>query len=138
MRYLQQHIQAIILSYDGTVPLAHFLKNYFRQHPILGSRDRKILTTLAYTRYRCGKGIGNDEWLNTLMAQWLHEKQWVNGSITEWLHENQASIPFDLQALFPFDIALSDGINKEDWLRSMLVQPALFIRIRKDKGKVIR
>lgn len=138
MRYIGQHIKTIIEQYKGDIPLAHYLKNYFRQHPILGSRDRKILNAMAYSWYRCNKGIRNAEWFNGLVAQWLNDPgKFVNFSITEWLHDNKGEIPFDLNALFPFDIELSAGIDKEAWLRSMLVQPNLFIRIRKDRGKTI-
>lgn len=133
MRYIWHHINTIIETYKGDIPLAHFLKNYFKQFPILGSRDRKILSAMAYTWYRCRKGIANDELLNGMLAQWLNEQKLLNTSLPELL----ANCPFDLNTLFPYDITLSAGINKEEWLRSMLVQPDLFIRIRKDNGKII-
>ena len=137
MRYIGQHIKAIIEQYRGEVPLAHFLKNYFRQYPILGSRDRKILSALAYSWYRCAKGLSNDEWLNTLMAEWLNDhNKFKHFSIAEWVEEHKGILPFDLNGLFPFEVELSGGIEKEEWLRSMLVQPNLFIRVRKDMGKV--
>ncbi len=139
MRYIWQHITAIIEKYDGSIPLAHFLKSYFKQFPILGSRDRKILSALAYSYYRCSKGIRNwelgigiEEQVTICMKRCGNEKLLPPKSVVEI-----PEIPFDLNALFPFEIALSDGIKKEDWLRSMLVQPDLFIRIRKDKGKLL-
>ena len=136
MRYIWQHIQAIIEAYKGDLPLAHFLKNYYKQHPILGSRDRKLLSAMGYSWYRCSRGIEGREWLNGLMAQWLNAPgQFKNFSLDAWLEE--AEIPFDSEALFPFDVLLSGGITRDEWLQSMLVQPDLFIRIRKDKGKLI-
>jgi len=140
MRYIGQHIKAIIDQYRGEAPLAHYLKNYFRQHPILGSRDRKILSAMAYSWYRCSKGMAQskEEWLNGFMAQWLNAPASLKDfSITEWLEDNKGAYPFDINALFPFEVELSGGIDKGEWLRSMLVQPNLFIRIRKDKGKVM-
>ena len=59
MRYIWQHIRSITEVYDGSIPLAHFLKGYFKQHPILGSRDRKMLSAMAYSFYRCSRGFGN-------------------------------------------------------------------------------
>ena len=136
MRYIGQHISTILSSYDGKVPLAHFLKSYFKQYPILGSRDRRILSALAYAWYRCAKGIDGKDWLDNLMVQWQNDRSsLVNFSLSDWLREK--NIALDFSRLFPFDIALSAGINREEWLRSMLVQPNLFIRIRKDKGKLI-
>ena len=53
MRYIRQHIAVIIHLYKGDVPLTHFLKNYFKQHPKLGSlgqedtgRDGLLLVSL--------------------------------------------------------------------------------------------
>jgi len=136
VRYIGQHIRAIIETYKGDLPLAHFLKNYFKQYPILGSRDRRILSAMAYSWYRCSHGIKNEEWLNGFMTQWLNDPvRFKDFSLDKWIDEQ--SISFDATALFPFDVPLSTGITKEDWLRSMLVQPDLFIRIRKDKGKLI-
>src|ERR1700761_4187052 len=57
MRYIWQHIQTIVETYKGDTPLTHFLKNYFKQQPKLGSRDRKILSEMAYALYRCEKGL---------------------------------------------------------------------------------
>ena len=138
MRYIGQHIKAIIEQYRGDVPLAHYLKSYFKQYPILGSRDRKILSAMAYSWYRCAKGMKSDEWLNGLIAQWLNDhRKFDNFSIAEWVNDHKEEFPFNPDALFPFAIELSAGIRKEEWLQSMLMQPNLFIRIRKDKGKVI-
>ena len=147
MRYIWQHIKAIIETYNGSVPLAHFLKNYFKQYPILGSRDRKTLSAMAYSWYRVKKGIGSwglgigpfdsaqDDNLKAQMIACM--KLCGNGKLLPPAIDG-ATIPeimFDATALFPFDVALSAGINKDEWLQSMLVQPHLFLRIRKDMGK---
>ena len=137
MRYIGQHIQAIIEKYDGALPLAHFLKNYFKQYPILGSRDRRLLGAMAYSWYRCHKGISGmtlefDEQVQVCMKLCGHGHMLPPAISAAELPEPV----FDLDALFPFDIALSGGANKQAWLRSMLAQPNLFIRVRKDIGKV--
>ena len=139
MRYIWQHIKAIIEKYDGSLPLAHFLKNYFKQHPILGSRDRRILSAMAYSWYRCSKGIstleleiGIETRLAVCMKLCGNEKM-----LPPAIEAADASEPqLDLGALFPIDLSLSAGIDKESWLRSMLAQPHLFIRVRRDMGKV--
>ena len=148
MRYLWQHIKAIIETYDGSLPLAHFLKGYFKQYPILGSRDRKTLSAMAYSWYRCRKGIRSLELGigangfaqdHTFVAQVMacmklcgHEKLLPPASAETEIQDTV----FDPDALFPFDTSLSAGIGREEWLRSMLVQPYLFLRIRKDAGKI--
>jgi 16S rRNA (cytosine967-C5)-methyltransferase len=139
MRYIWQHITTIIETYDGSLPLAHFLKSYFKQYPILGSRDRKTLSAMAYSWYRCCKGfgvlelgIGIEDRIRLCMTMCGNEKllpPTISGAIIP-------DITFDINTLFPFDVVLSAGITKEDWLMSMLIQPNLFLRIRKDMGKV--
>ena len=138
MRSLISHFNYVIATYEGKVPLVHFLKNYFKLHPVLGSRDRKLITAMVYSWYRCSKAVGKDHLLNDLMAQWLNEKIWASKSFIEWLKEGHPEAVIDLDALFRYDIAISDGMDKDDWLASMLVQPELFIRIRKEKALLIQ
>lgn len=133
MRYILPHLKAIVQAYKGDLPLAHFLKGYFKQHPILGSRDRKTLSAMAYTWYRSAKGIADNDDLNTLLMQWMQENTLLSAPLPELLQP----LSFNIESVFPFDIPLSEGITRQQWLQSMLVQPDLFIRIRKDKGKII-
>jgi len=155
MRYIRQHIQAIITDYNGGVPLTHYLKNYFRLYPKLGSRDRKLLSEMAYSWYRCAKGwddeIAFDKKIEAcLFLCTVQEKLAKNILPEDWAFSATLSITarlqtlkeqglyFDINKLFPYPIALSDGINREDWLHSMLQQPDLFLRIRKEKEQVIK
>src|SRR4051794_13265479 len=130
MRYIWQHIKTIVQTYKGDIPLSHFLKNYFKQYPILGSRDRKLLTSMAYSWYRSSKGLekletGFEEKIKICLQVCNTE---VNFSPLSLPQENElAAQEINLNALFPFEIKLSGGINREDWLLSMLTQPALFI-----------
>jgi 16S rRNA (cytosine967-C5)-methyltransferase len=145
MRYILLHITTIITTYHGELPLAHFLKNYFKQHPILGSRDRRMLTSMAYSWYRAARGISADAKASGIELEAKIKKCLaLCGNEVPFLLQQgensegqEAEIKFDSGALFPYDIALSDGITKEEWLASMLVQPDLFMRIRKDKGKIV-
>jgi 16S rRNA (cytosine967-C5)-methyltransferase len=147
MRYIWQHIKTIIESYNGSIPLAHFLKNYFRLNPKLGSRDRKILSEMAYCWYRCSKGFNEEmPFENKLIAclylcdtearhtisylpiSWQETKShYITEKIKQLTKEN---IIFDINKIAPFEFELSSGIKKEDWLYFMLSQPRLFIRVR--------
>lgn len=154
MRYIYTHIGAIIQSYNGSIPLTHFLKNYFRLHPKLGSRDRKILSDMAYCWYRCSKGF--DEALpfeerlhaclylcetNTPQSENLLPgvyKTSKSHSLTEKINIlSNSGITFNIDAIAPFRVQLSPGISKQDWLYSMLQQPRLFIRVRKNREKIL-
>ena len=44
----------IINSYDGTVPLAAWLKDYYRSNKQMGSTDRKTVSQMVYGYYRTG------------------------------------------------------------------------------------
>lgn len=154
MRYIYTHIGAIIQLYNGSIPLTHFLKNYFRAHPKLGSRDRKILSDMAYCWYRCSKGL--DEALpfeerlhaclylcetNTPQSEnLLPETSKLSKSYPTQEKINilsGSSISFNIDAIAPFSVQLSPGISKQEWLYSMLQQPRLFIRIRRNREKIL-
>jgi 16S rRNA (cytosine967-C5)-methyltransferase len=144
MRYIWQHIKDILEQYKGDVPLAHFLKNYFRRFPKLGSRDRKTLTAMAYSWYRCEKGIEGmpaDIGAETGFKQKIKLCLRLAGNealANSFENDGQVvpALPFNIQTLFPFEIALSAGITRDEWLHSMVEQPRLFIRIRKNKELV--
>lgn len=140
VQYLWQHINTILETYDGTMPLVHFLKHYLRQHPKLGSRDRRMISTIAYSWYRCAKGLPSSaaEDRATAIASCLALCGADMSQYSRLLGEPTTEEPiFDIERIFPYDIPLSAGIGREGWLRSMLTQPDLFIRLRDDGGKVM-
>jgi 16S rRNA (cytosine967-C5)-methyltransferase len=147
MRYILQHIKAIIRTYDGGIPLTYFLKNYFKVNPKLGSRDRKILSDMAYSWYRCSKGfeykLPFEEKLNAalylcdtqsnhilqfLPEAWQQTKQLDTSQKIQLLADQ--GIAFNIDKLATIKTELSGGITRADWLHSMLQQPRLFIRVR--------
>ncbi len=158
MRYIWQHIENIIKGYDGSLPLSHFLKSYFKNHPKLGSRDRKLLSEMVYCSYRVSLSLtlpkGREHELEEAIkaclflcstqqtiAAYVLDETWdfdANRDISERVQMLQEKgIAFDAGKLFPHAIELSAGIEKEEWLFSMLQKPKLFIRIRKNKDKII-
>jgi 16S rRNA (cytosine967-C5)-methyltransferase len=148
MHYIRQHIAAIVDTYKGDLPLAPFLKGYFRQYPKLGSRDRKILSAMAYSFYRCAKaldkpGISFDERIDAALFLCYEGQAFLTRFIKpEWQDAAaqepekritalaQSGILFDLDQLFPGPVSLSEGISRNQWLQSMLVQPHLFLHVR--------
>ena len=138
MRYIWQHIDSIVSSYNGSIPLTYFLKNYFKLHPRLGSRDRKILGEMAYCWYRSSRGFHlsipfEEKVKSCLTICGAHSKH-----ILPFLpQESSEKYPFLINQLFDQPYTLSSGIKKSEWLESMLAQPRLFIRIRKKKAKIL-
>src|SRR3954471_9411676 len=47
----------IVREYDGRLPLASWLKNFFREHKQMGSRDRKTVAEMVYGFYRLGHAV---------------------------------------------------------------------------------
>src|ERR1700709_1197279 len=80
----------IIQLYDGSIPLSHFLKQYFSEHKKHGSRDRKFISHISYNFYRLGKSftdVSVEEKLkiaificNDNIIDWsfLYEGEWLN------------------------------------------------------------
>jgi 16S rRNA (cytosine967-C5)-methyltransferase len=142
--------RSIIDQYDGSMPLAAWLKNFFRAEKKFGSRDRKLVTHLCYCYYRLGKAFmetGTEERillgtyicsqssnlvLSELKPQWNER---VHLSREEKLEELHA-LP-ELNSLFPFRENLSPLIDADAYVRSLLVQPDLFLRIRPGKMEVV-
>ncbi len=136
----------IIQLYDGTVPLQHFLKQYFAQHKKHGSKDRKYITHLCYNFYRTGKSfndISTEEKLkiaiflcNDNAGGWvfLYDNDWLD-NWSNLLNERIAFIQtryvsFSPDNVFPFANELSESIDKTAFLQSFFIQPDVFIRTR--------
>ena len=154
MRYIWNHINTIISSYTCQLPLAHYLKTYFRQHPALGSRDRRILSEMAYCWYRAAKGFPAELAMRTRLECSLlicdTNESKVLGLLPESF-QHVKSLPLQEKLIFLNPIAswntehlaptvpvLSEGLTKDEWLMSMLRQPSLFIRIRARRSQVIK
>ncbi|MEI8279311.1 MAG: RsmB/NOP family class I SAM-dependent RNA methyltransferase [Bacteroidota bacterium] len=155
MRYIWQHINTILESYSGKVPLTHYLRHYFKQYPKLGSRDRKILSDMAYSWYRASRAISNtqlsiEEKIGCLLLLCTHQPKYLqdflpaqwqiapNAPVTERIALLQEYLRLNIDDIYGHSTSLSYGINREEWLSSMLSQPRLFIRVRKDMNKVLQ
>jgi len=142
----------LILAYDGAVPLAGYLKQYFAQHKKHGSKDRKYISHLCYCYYRLGhalKQLTAEERLKAALylctddiGEWniLFDEAWMKNhtSLTrKRLAFVQTVYPFSITDIFQWGHALSDGIDVEAFALSHLVQPDLFLRIRPGKNNIV-
>ncbi|WP_218164046.1 RsmB/NOP family class I SAM-dependent RNA methyltransferase [Chitinophaga sancti] len=124
----------IIAEYDGSLPLHHFLKGFFKQHPYMGSRDRRHISQLVYSYYRLGYLYKADKSVQEriLLGSYLCKAE----EAENFTIEAPAEIPFE--SIFPFQNELSPEINPLAFSQSFLKQPFLFIRTRKDKQEAIK
>jgi 16S rRNA (cytosine967-C5)-methyltransferase len=152
LRYIRTHILHIISHYKAAIPLAPFLKNYFKQHPRLGSRDRKLLSEMAYNFYRFAKGFEEEIALEKkleaslflsennfpsqekfLPAEWLPKPT----SLPEKIQQlSSFHIPFSIEKTSSVTTPLSQGISLLEWKTSLLQQPRLFIRVRQNHAQI--
>ncbi|WP_118972812.1 RsmB/NOP family class I SAM-dependent RNA methyltransferase [Taibaiella koreensis] len=132
MSFFQDHILRIVQQYEGNPPLAVFLKQYFRQYPRLGSRDRKALSEAAYIYYRCRRFLGATVAVEDVIAQGISLCGSRNAFLQKMIPAQPASPAILLEQRSDFDDYLSPRLAADKWLRSLWQQPELFIRLRRD------
>lgn len=140
----------IVDEYDGSLPLHHYLKHFFKARPHMGSRDRRRIQQLAYQFFRLGKWQQQlDVKERMLLGVFLCEQspdmllgffrpEWnerIAGTVTEKLQF--LGLTWDAASAFPFLAHLSEGIDPEAFTLSYLQQPKLYIRARPGKKAAI-
>lgn len=141
-----RYATTIIADYKGEMPLHTWLKTFFRDHPQMGSKDRRVVSNMVYGYYRLGHTMKGStvseriltglflchdrpqELLQYFKPQWneraalpLEDKMTVC---------RQSGIGFDPLEIFPWKEELSEDIDHEAFCLSFLRQPDLFLRIR--------
>jgi 16S rRNA (cytosine967-C5)-methyltransferase len=143
--------EKIINAYKGGLPLHHFLKSFFKEHPYMGGRDRRWISQLVYHYFRLGQWgqalpmrervIAGTFLCETASSDFLAavKPEW-NQQIGQPLSEKKALLPVSLRAadLFPWQDELSENIDAEAFAGAVLKQPHLFIRVRNNKLDKVR
>jgi len=141
-----RYATTIITAYQGETPLHVWLKDFFRQHKQMGSRDRKTVSNLVYGFYRLGHAVRElpieqrillglfltgdqpGEFLEYFRPAWNeHATQSLEKKITIIQQDN---IDFQPMEIFPWKNELSEGVDHHAFCLSFLRQPDLFLRIR--------
>jgi 16S rRNA (cytosine967-C5)-methyltransferase len=139
--------QRILGSYPAETPLSKFLPGFYRQNKQMGSTDRRVASRLIYNYFRLGKALFNTVTEERLMvAEFLCNTQ-TNSFLQHFKPEWALCVGFDMDEklklvknthpdfkltdVFPWSADLSQGIDKDAFLKSIFIQPDLFIRVRK-------
>jgi 16S rRNA (cytosine967-C5)-methyltransferase len=148
---LLRYAVRILSAYSGDIPLHSFLKNFFRDNPQMGSRDRKQVSEMIYCFFRLGhslKNISTEERILCGVFLCNHKKEQILEHLRpEW--NEQIEIPreekldivrvkfpdFDILEIFPWKEELSNGIDHRAFCLSFLEKPLLFIRSRPGQEK---
>lgn len=136
MNFLIRHLEAIVSSYDGSAPLAIFLKEYLREHPKLGSRDRRAISQGVFLYYRYAVRLPAGASVFEVIFAGLQHSEQKNGFLETMLLRHQPDLDSNIAPLISPEAsqlpALSAGVSSEQWLDSFFTQPELFIRARTD------
>lgn len=136
----------IITSYQGEMPLHAWLKNFFREHKQMGSKDRRLVSNMVYGFYRLGHALrsmpAEERILVGLFLCYETPGELLQYFRPEWNEQiafplpekiallRGAGIDFEPADIFPWKDELSEGIDHEAFCLSFLRQPDLFLRIR--------
>lgn len=140
----------IIQTYDGDVPLASWLKQFFKADKKFGSKDRKNISHACYCFFRLGnafEGLSTEE--RILAALFLCSD--TSNKILEELKpewNEKASLPLDekisvlsaqeeIKEIFPFSSEVSKEIELSRFNLSFLNQPNLFLRTKPGKNEKV-
>lgn len=141
-QYMRSFLR-ILAAFEKNTPLAKFLPEYFRQNKQMGSNDRRNVSKLLYTYFRLGNALkNNNPEERLLIAEFLctnvdspflkhfgsdlHKN--INWPLAQKVAFLEQSSDFKLDEVFPFWSHLSGEIDRDTFLRSLFIQPNLFIR----------
>jgi 16S rRNA (cytosine967-C5)-methyltransferase len=144
--------KSIIHSYDGMIPLASWLKQFFKADKKFGSKDRKEISHTCYCFYRLGNAFQHltieERFLLALFLCSIAPSKILQELKPEWNEKltlepdekiNFLSAYDEIKNIFSFSNELSEEIETAPFTESFLIQPDLFLRIRPGKkNKVLQ
>jgi 16S rRNA (cytosine967-C5)-methyltransferase len=135
--------ETIISNYDGKLPFAAWLKNFFRENKKYGSRDRKFITRFCYAYFRSGKAFSSASFTEKIcIAEFLTNtgsspllevlNPEFNNIISKTIEEKLAFLDAgeEWKNIFPLTGEISEEIDVLKFSLSHLQQPDVFLRIR--------
>ena len=142
--------KSILEEYDGSMPFALWMKQFFKAHKKYGSRDRRQIVHLCYSYFRLGKAFENQPTEERILSGVFLSSTESNFVLSElkpeWNEKIQRALPEkisllhadeEIKHLFPFADELSELIDAGRFHKSFLIQPLLYLRIRPgNKNKV--
>ncbi len=137
MKFLQIAIEEVIATYNGTLPLSHFLKSFFKSRPKLGSRDRRAISDAVYSYYRLARFVETPQqkiWpiIGRALADRLTENLQIARIVAQL---DPQPVDIDWEHSFSATV-LSEQLDKSSWFKSLLTLPRMFIRVRKNNALI--
>lgn len=151
-RYIQYAVTALA-GFNGTLPLQHYLKQFFAADKKYGSRDRRFISHLCYCYFRTGHALQQlnaEERIKVSLYLCSDQLEGWKELFTEtWQQAHtpqvreriqfviQQGIAFELQDVFPWLQQCSSEIEANAFAQSHLLQPDVFLRIRPGRQKQV-
>lgn len=139
----------IISDYEGEIPFAQYIKNFFKAHRKAGSQDRKNIAQLCYGYFRIGNTLSNEPvkeqilkglFLNSSSPSQLLEQlcpQWAK-QVTLPITEKQSLISnTNHWLIFPARDQLNQDLPVQEFENSHFVKPLHFMRVRPGNENLI-
>ncbi|MCC6384601.1 MAG: hypothetical protein LC117_02955 [Bacteroidia bacterium] len=139
--------------FDEVTPLNDSLKGYFKTHKNMGVNDRRRFSRIIYSFFRTGRFLNISDPEEVLMLsvflQGTDENYLIKGVRSQFefikpedflktiaekfnlLRKHHISL--DENMVFPYPDILSKGVTASDYGWSLLEQPLVFVRIRKNE-----
>ena len=148
---LIRKVKLLVESYSFNQPFAVFLREHFRKHPEMGSRDRRETREWSFSLFRIGKNLENITFEKRLSVSCFLccnkispalsylLKTYSEFSDSEIDSEIESKIvkviekypSFNLENIFSMRNILSPQIKRKEWYFSFLKKPKVHIRIRR-------
>lgn len=133
----------ILNEYDGSLPFAVWIKQFFKSYKKYGSKDRKEIINLCYSFFRLGNAFSTGSIEERILLGIFLSAGTTNFVLNElkpeWNDKLHLSLEEKFQFLnnkeevfyvFPFTDQLSSSIDEKMFHESSLCQPLLYLRLR--------
>ncbi len=147
---LFDRVKNLIESYDFSKPFSLYLKELFQANPKMGARDRRETRDLCYHFLRLGNNLPNENFLSKLAVGTFLCSNQLSANF-EILIEKNSKLPhndvsrnleekieivrlqypeFSVDKIFCDKELLNEEFVSDDFYKSFLLQPRVWIRIR--------
>ncbi|MDF2519057.1 MAG: methyltransferase [Sphingobacterium sp.] len=139
-------------GFEGDQPFSRYLTTFFKENKQMGSSDRRSTSRLCYNYFRLGQAASQlSQQRRLVLAEFLCEKESPLVELLEPEYSSRMGLSLDekiafleaegllkVEDLFPFTAYFSAQLDTKLFLKSQLVQPHLYIRVKRGKNKVVR
>lgn len=147
-----RNFERALNGYLYNEPLSRYLTRFFKENKQMGSSDRRMTSRFIYNFFRLGNALKTSSPLEKLIiAEFLCESEsaivslhrpdladFLTHSLEEKINFLTSCSDFDFAEIFPFEDNLSAAIDKDQFIKSHLVQPDLFIRIKRGQEDFVK